>query len=368
MRLWDGRSTVATDSSLHQLAPYIGRVKPSIARALVRKLTRQSETVLDPFCGSGVIPFEATILGRHAIASDWNPYAVALTKAKLTAPPKLEHALKHLDRRWLESRSALGRQDLRCVPQWVRNFFHSSTLRSALAFRDVCCERRDHFLLACLLGILHHQRPGFLSYPSSHLVPYLRDKLFPPDQHPHLYEERDVFSRLRAKVIRSYRRAPADTATRTTVRQSDARHLTLSGSVDAIITSPPYMNALEYVRDNRLRLWFVSRSLPAAIDLPRRDVAWHFERLMQAVCVRLARHIRPAGHFALLLGDCSRGNPSASTTDVVKSIFAAAPDLRSFSLTDEIRDVVPDVRRARRDCRATRVETTLVYRKARSRA
>ena len=35
--------------------------------------------------------------------------------------------------------------------------------------------------------------------------------------------------------------------------------LTLDCEVDAIVTSPPYMNALDYVRDNRLRMWVLDR-------------------------------------------------------------------------------------------------------------
>ncbi len=60
--------------------------------------------------------------------------------------------------------------------------------------------------MACLLGILHHQRLGFLFYPSSHLVPYLRDKLFPRKMFASLYEERDVRLRMLAKLRRTYRR------------------------------------------------------------------------------------------------------------------------------------------------------------------
>jgi hypothetical protein len=50
------------------------------------------------------------------------------------------------------------------------------------------------------LGILHHVRPGFLSYPSSHLVPYLRKMKYPPEQFADMYAYRDVRSRLIAKV------------------------------------------------------------------------------------------------------------------------------------------------------------------------
>src|SRR5258708_20036869 len=45
-------------------------------------------------------------------------------------------------------------------------------------------QRRSTFLLSCLLAILHHQRPGFLSFPSSHAVPYLRLNSFPRELYP----------------------------------------------------------------------------------------------------------------------------------------------------------------------------------------
>ena len=148
----------------------------------------------------------------------------------------------------------MSKQDLRSVPQWVRKFFHPRTLREALAFRDACVEREDHFLLACLLGILHHQRPGFLSYPSSHLVPYLRDRKFPRDIYPEMYERRDVFTRLQAKVRRAFRRPPIPYSGSRRVLAVDAREFPRVRNVRAVITSPPYMNELDYVRDNRLRL------------------------------------------------------------------------------------------------------------------
>ena len=79
-------------------------------------------------------------------------------------------------------------QSVRKVPMWVREFFHPETLRETLAWTLTLRERRRWFLLASLLGILHHQRPGFLSFPSSHTVPYLRKKAFPPAKFPELYE------------------------------------------------------------------------------------------------------------------------------------------------------------------------------------
>ena len=190
---WSSASTAATDCTFHQIAPYIGRMKTSIARFLVAKFTNPGDLVVDPFCGSGVVALEAAIGGCEILAGDWNNYAVALTKAKLTPPSNLAAAEFELTKLWNTSRELLPKQDLRTVPIWVRKFFHPETLRSALAFRDACVNAKNIFHLACLLGILHHQRPGFLSYPSSHLVPYLKNKNFPKNHYPALYTERDVF-------------------------------------------------------------------------------------------------------------------------------------------------------------------------------
>ena len=194
--IWSSESTAATDWTFHQIAPYIGRMKTSMARSLVRIYSRRGELVVDPFCGCGVVALEAAAEGRRVVAGDLNPYAVLLTRAKLHPPASLRAAERRLRENWRSSRERLGGQDLRVVPRWVRQFFHPETLRSALAFRDACVASDDQFLLACLLGILHHQRPGFLSYPSSHLVPYLRNRKFPREVFPEMYDEREVLMRL----------------------------------------------------------------------------------------------------------------------------------------------------------------------------
>ena len=53
---------------------------------LVNDHSRSCQWIWDPFCGSGTIPLKARLQGRHVIASDVNPYACILTKAKLYAP------------------------------------------------------------------------------------------------------------------------------------------------------------------------------------------------------------------------------------------------------------------------------------------
>ena len=85
-RLWSG-SFNAKESSLHQLAPYVGKLKSGMVRVLIELYSRPGDVVLDPFCGAGVVPLECIIMGRHAIANDLSPYAYTITRGKLSAPP-----------------------------------------------------------------------------------------------------------------------------------------------------------------------------------------------------------------------------------------------------------------------------------------
>src|SRR4026209_492298 len=82
-QIWSSESTMKADCTFHQLAPYIGRMKTSMARSLVLEWTRPGDVIVDPFCGCGVVGLEAASYGRQVIVGDWNPYAVLLTKAKL---------------------------------------------------------------------------------------------------------------------------------------------------------------------------------------------------------------------------------------------------------------------------------------------
>lgn len=364
---WTSEATTSTDCTLHQIAPYIGRMKTSIAAYLVDRLTKIGDIVADPFCGCGVVPLEAVRVGRNVIAGDINHYGYLLTKAKLFAPRTEIDAMKSLDRTWNLSRQLLKDQDLRRVPLEIRKFFQPETLRSALAFRDACIHLHNHFLLACLLGILHHQRPGFLSYPSSHLVPYLRDKLFPKDNYPELYKERDVRSRLERKIRRTYRRPLPPNDCRKLIYKRDARRFPTDHLINAVITSPPYMNELDYFRDNRLRLWFISRSMPNLEDIRSVNREKYFTRLIRSTLVRLAKSIAPKGYFALVVGDTSRGLKGKGRVDsslLVEKLFEREPVLNSFILIDKIIDYIPDIRRSRRDLSGTKRESVMIYRMA----
>ena len=70
--IWDwAGSALKNESTLHQLSPYIGKLKSSIAASLVSQFTNRGNLVYDPFSGSGTVALafhdELVMLGGNNI-------------------------------------------------------------------------------------------------------------------------------------------------------------------------------------------------------------------------------------------------------------------------------------------------------------
>ena len=355
---WTG-SAWQSESTLHQLAPYIGKTKSSMAAALVEEYSTAGSVVYDPFAGCGTFALEAWRAGREVIANDVSPYAQLLTRSKLFPYPSEDDALADLARMAANVSRRRRMPDLRTIPKWVRAFFHPETLREALLWTEVLKAERRWFLLACLMGILHHQRPGFLSFPSSHTVPYLRVKKFPRSRFPKLYAYRSVGDRLEAKVRRAFRRMPKlDFTLSRRCFGTRAEVQGFNAPVQSILTSPPYMRQLDYGRDNRLRLWFLGcgdwKSLDDLVSPRERE----FLALMGRCLRRWKRLLAVNGYCVLVIGDtCSREGRS-NLPNVVAEMATKA----GYVLVSQHADAIPNERRVRRGISGSASETILVLR------
>lgn len=349
------------ECSLHQLSPYIGKLKSSITQDLILRYSKPGELVADMFCGSGTVPLEAARLGRRVFASDTSIYAVTLTQGKLQAPMTSEAALAELED-LLQRVNAFPMPDLRCVPPWVRAFFHPHTLKEALRFAEFVQRERKSFLLASMLGILHHQRPGFLSFPSSHLIPYLRSNKFPQAEYPDLYEYRPLAPRLRAKVARALKRPPTHTLVGfiENIRQSSVESVNLPDGIDCVITSPPYMNTLDYGRDNRLRLWFLGEPYLESLDRALTGLDGYISAI-HALAQQLPEKVRPGGYCVFVVGERTTRKGDRFPSEVLTKIFAKHAS--ALRLDHVISDIIPDIRRSRRHLAGVRRENILVFRK-----
>ena len=124
------------------------------------------------------------------------------------------------------------------------------------------------------------------------------------------------------------------------------------------------MNELDYVRDNRLRLWFIERSLPEGLELVGRNREQAFTALLRTVSVRLAPVIERGGYIVLVVGDATRGSGrTGRTATLTRKLFETETALETFRLEGTYRDTIPDIRRSRRECRGTKAETVLIFHK-----
>jgi DNA modification methylase len=131
-------------------------------------------------------------------------------------------------------------------------------------------------------------------------------------------------------------------------------------TVDAVITSPPYMNALDYARDNRLRLWFLGVPDYRTIQSQELGGVCRFEASLLSVLHNLLRGIRNRGKCVLVLGDVGRSAHRRDLAQIVCETVAQA--VKGLVLEDRNVERIPNGRRVRKSGGATKIETVLVFR------
>ena len=148
-----------------------------------------------------------------------------------------------------------------------------------------------------------------------------------------------------------------------TVLCANALRLPLEAqSVDAIISSPPYFGALDYGRDNRLRLWFLGVDDYRKLEEKLSSNEQVYVAQMTRAVGEMFRVLKPDKFAVLVLGDYRRNGHSRDSATTIERIV-----LENYStygsVTKLLEDEVPDARRSRRRTRTTKLETILLIRK-----
>ena len=79
-----------------------------------------------------------------------------------------------------------------------------------------------------------------------------------------------------------------------------------SNSISLIVTSPPFLDVVDYATDNWLRCWFLGvdpKSVPISIHKKIQD----WEAKMERVFCELKRGLQPHGHIAFEVGEIKGG-------------------------------------------------------------
>ena len=309
---WTARQRAA--QRLHEIS-YRGCFKPQLPRFFVERLSRPGERVYDPFMGRGTTLLEAALLGRAAAGNDVNPLAALLVAPRLN-PPTLADVEQRLAEIPLERAEP--------TPPELTVFFPPETLAEIAALRAYLIAREssgrldpvDAWIRMVALNRLTGHSPGFLSVYT-----------LPPNQATSVTAQRKINARRRQQPERRELRAVLRRKSRSLLSQCDAglRARLASppppvlltalaestpeladGSVDLVVTSPPFLDVVDYAGDNWLRCWFAGID-PAAVALtvPRRLSDW--EAAMARVFAELRRVVRPEGHIAFEVGEVRRG-------------------------------------------------------------
>ncbi len=310
---WTARQRQAI--SLHEIS-YRACFKPQLPRFFIERLTQAGDVVYDPFMGRGTTVLEAALLGRVPCGSDINPLSVVLTRPRLR-PPHLEEVAQRL--RQIDFAACQE------FPDELLVFYHPGTLRAIASLKQYLLARCDAHSLdvldewICLLALnrLTGHSPGFFSVytlpPNQAVSVKSQQKINAKrNQTP---PRRDVCSII-LKKTRSLLQ-DCDPATRQVLARVAPRAQLLTRpagatpeiadqSVSLVVTSPPFLDVVDYATDNWLRCWFLGID-PKAVKLtvPKKIEAWR--EAMTQVFHELNRVLKPGGHVAFEVGEVHRG-------------------------------------------------------------
>ena len=290
--------------SIHEIS-YRACFKSQLPAFFIKRLTTAGDRVYDPFSGRGTTAVEAALMGRGPAANDVNPLSAMLSGPRFD-PPSIEAV-----------RDRLGTIDLSVAAadpfdEDLLAFYHPETLcqikalRSALRPRDSV----DAWIRMVALNRLTGHSPGFFSVYT-----------MPPNQAVSARSQRRInlargqvppWRDVRAIILKKTRSLLADGMPPphppAVLMTGPAEHTPglVDGSVDLIVTSPPFLDVVDYEGDNWLRCWFAGID-PADVRIDRHRSIADWEAFVRRAFTEFARVVRPGGFVAFEVGEVRGG-------------------------------------------------------------
>ncbi len=302
-------------NSLHEVS-YRACFKPQLPRFFIELFTKENEFVYDPFNGRGTTVIEAALMGRNVIANDVNPLSLILTRPRITIP-----SLKEIEKR-------LEKIELGIVGDITNNgldlsmFFHSRTLAEIIALKNYLNEKAalgnedntGRWIRMVATNRLTGHSNGFFSVytlPPNQAVSAERQKKI-NKQRNQKPEYRDVKKLIlkKSKVLLSEvsnARSKKIVAQFLNTDASKTRDIK-NNSVSLTVTSPPFLDVVQYADDNWLRCWFNGidmNDVSKKITMSKTLEDWSTK--MQSVFNELYRVTKPNGIVAFEVGEVRHG-------------------------------------------------------------
>lgn len=242
--------------------PFPARMAPDIVRDVVAHL-RPGQKVIDPMCGSGTVLREGVNAGLQCVGYDIDPLAVLMARCWTT--PIAPHRLLH-DAYVIAERARAIPDRAAEVPwrddetdDFARYWFGQDQLidlaKLAEVLRHTRLRTRDVLRLCLSRLVITKDSGASLARDVSH-------------SRPHRVTDSNEFDVL-GNFVRSARQIAHAMESdgikgSAHVQLGDARELAgPSNYFDLAVTSPPYLNAIDYLRGHRLALIWLGFDVPS---------------------------------------------------------------------------------------------------------
>lgn len=318
---WTARQRQA--HRIHEVS-YRACFKPQLPAFFIERLSRPGEVVHDPFMGRGTTPVEAALHGRVPYGNDTNPLSRAFTEPRINPPGLAQIDARLAEIPW-DRFTGFEHQELLA-------FYHPAVLARIEGLRAWLLEREqtgrsdpvDRWIRMVAINRLTGHSSGFFSVytlPPNQAVSVERQLKINAKrgQTPPL---RDV-----PAIIRKKSRAllsqggPVASRSLLLTGQSDHTPEIPDGAVTLTVTSPPFLDIVNYEADNWLRCWFLGIDPKAVRIASHRSVA-AWQAFIAATLRELARVTRPGGHIAFEVGEVRN-----ATVRLEEQVIAAAAGL-----------------------------------------
>lgn len=304
-------------SSIHEIS-YRACFKAQLPRFFIQLLTKESDIVYDPFAGRGTTIIESAILGRNVIGNDINPLSKILTLPRLSIP-----TISDIELRLSEipiKKSFKSDIDLLM-------FYHPDTFKEILSIRNYLHtkakkkseDKIDSWIRMVATNRLTGHSKGFFSVyslpPNQAMSAEKQIKVnIVRKQKPDYRDTKDLILRKSVSLLNDISSQQINNLSKAAKKvkffNNDARETKKikSQSVQLTVTSPPFLDVVQYAEDNWLRCWFNhidAKKVEKNITMSKRIDDWC--AVMQDVFHELYRITKKFGYVAFEVGEVRGG-------------------------------------------------------------
>ena len=295
---------------IHEVS-YRACYKPQLPGYFIKRYAEPGQLVYDPFMGRGTTLIEAKLLGHNVIGNDVNPLSTILT-----APRLCEQNLEKITQR-IEQ---IDLQRVEIEDKDLLVFFEQQTLIELYGWRSYFKARQaagifdevDAWLQMTACNRLTGHSKGFFSVytlpPNQAATLNAQRKINAKRSQKPEYRDTKKLILKKSKSLLRHKLPNNYNATTSTLlcRSADATPEIQNESVQLIVTSPPFLDIVNYVGDNWLRNWFCQcKPEPGKLWQLRKLEDWTTK--MNASLKEMGRVLKSEGRIALEVGEVRKG-------------------------------------------------------------